>query len=201
MGIPGKRTFGWLFALAAVSGAAASACAQSLSLTYSLSGRTEPVQQAPAATHHCGGLKWETVLEACGRDLLAHLTPASRPLQPAAHHSSESSTSSSGAGGSPATPTFRGASPAPDTLAPALDLPVLGGPTAPSAARARGTKDAPVGSAWEPDLAFRVGSTSRSRGGEDAGWDAHRFTDIKYESHRQNHGYKTVGIELLVPFQ
>ena len=70
-----SRTACALFAAAVISGMAAPVCAQSLSLSYSLEGSPEAVQQRPAAVPRCAGFKWVTQFETCGRDLFARLAP------------------------------------------------------------------------------------------------------------------------------
>ena len=54
-------------------------------------------------------------------------------------------------------------------------------------------------SARNPDVNLRFGS--RFKGNEEGTWDWYRFKDANYESYVKNHGYKALGVELLVPFQ
>jgi hypothetical protein len=190
--IPAKRISCWLGALAALLCAAAPGYTQSLSLTYSLAGAAESPPRAHAQASACSALRWLTSPDACGRDLLARFASVARStagdnVEP---HAAPPAAVPSAAGAS-----MRAASGA---SSPAFDLPALDGPVA---ALPRAARDAAGAGTRDPDLTLRLGPTARARGGEDASWDAYRFTDMKYEAHRQSKGHKTVGIELLVPFQ
>lgn len=158
-------------AFAALLGFGTSAHAQ-LAMTYKLDVRNERAEQQPFVVNRCVGFNWMTSIGACGRELLARMTPGGRPEGEAVAVST---------GGD-----------LPDLGAPGREWRLL---------RSGGGREALLASSKAADLLFRFGSKFRVRGSDEGGWEYFRFTDVNYESHVKANGHKAVGVELLVPFQ
>jgi len=162
-------------ALAVLVFAAGSAQAQ-LAMSYGLEVRPENAQHAPAVVNRCAGFNWMSSIGACGRELLARVTPGGRPDSGATFE----------AGPGAATP----------------DLPTLGtSAPEPRLSRSAGGRETLIGSSKTADLLFRFGSKYRIKSSEEGGWEWYRFSDITYDNYVKANGHKAVGVELLVPFQ
>lgn len=165
-----------------------------LAMTYQILGiRAETAKPAPTAENRCAALTWVASIGACGRDLLAKILP--RTERAARQPENEGEQSASASDTAVATERRVAASPAPrsDVVA-TVELPALGS-VEPRAARAAPASDALLGSNRSADLLLRVGSKHRYNANDE------RFTDANYQAHVQNNSHKTLGVELLVPFQ
>jgi hypothetical protein len=155
------------------------ASAQSLALTYKIDARPSAAEHAPVTMNRCAGFNWMSSIGACGRELLTRVTPQRVADGISARMNAFD----------------------PTEVAAVPDLPSLGGHAPEARARSAAGRETLLGSTRSADLLLRLGSKNRSKGTEDSGWDMHKFTDMKYETHVQNNGHKALGVELFVPFQ
>lgn len=147
-----------------------------LALSYKLDVGTPRAEQPEVVVSPCAGLNWMTSIGACGRELLARVAHAGRPDNLAVFEPAPGSAQS--------------------------ELPDLGRPERePRFLRSAGGKEALVANSKTADFLLRIGSKFRLRGADEGGWEWYRFSDVNYDNHVKVNGHKSVGVELLVPFQ
>lgn len=172
---PTKRMCCLGAAFAALLAIAMPAQAQ-LALSYKLDVRNSRTEQPEVVMSPCAGLNWMTAIGACGRELLTRVAHSARPDNLAVFE--------------------------PAAVPAVADLPELGRPERePRLLRSGGGKEALLATSKTADLLFRFGSKFRMRGNEEGGWEWYRFSDTTYDNHVKQNGHKSVGVELLVPFQ
>lgn len=190
----GGRHWGAVLAAAAVPllTGIAPAAAQSLALTYAL-GESGPVPARAGVAIPCLGPGWQMSPEGCRRELRARFTallpgalPAEKGMPPLEPETAPVPGEAAATGELRVQPAWR---PAP-TL-PGLPIAAEPGPQAAGASGSRGGAG---------ELVFRVGNSLRAFEREEAGAGGSRFTDLRYEAHRQSKGHKALGVELFVPF-
>lgn len=165
-----------------------------LAMTYQILGiKAETAKPAPTAENRCAALTWVASIGACGRDLLAKILPGTERAAraPSSEQDDRAAVSDTGSSGERRVAADPGL-PRSD-VGTTVQLPTLGSPE--RAARTASTRDALLGSNRSADLLLRVGSKHRYNASDES------FTDANYQAHVQNNSHKTLGVELLVPFQ
>jgi hypothetical protein len=174
----------------------APAIAQSLALSYKLDPVNAPVSvRPPPVVDRCSGLSWAAALAAsCYAEAARAQVALPPPPAVAAPEANE-------AAAAPRRPDVADSYSAAETPTPSsAELPALGSPADVRLLRAGGGRDAYIGNARAVDLNFRFGSRYRMRSGEE-GWEVYKFSDVTSENRIPSNGAKSLGVELLFPFQ
>lgn len=165
-----------------------------LAMTYQILGiKAETAKPAPTAENRCTALTWVASIGACGRDLLAKILPGTDRTARAQSSESDDGAAVSDSGASSERRVVADSGRSRSDVVATVQLPTLGSPE--RVARAAPTRDALLGSNRSADLLLRVGSKHRHNANDES------FTDANYQAHVQNNSHKTLGVELLVPFQ
>lgn len=172
---------------------AAPASAQSLSLSYGLdpAASTQAPKVSPAAFDRCWGLSWPAAFAAACN--AAHAL-VQRVVANVAGHEAFPANTAEAASPAPRRVEAPGAYSAAEAQSPRYELPALGSPAESRVLRAGSD------GARGMDVNLRFGSRYRMRNGDD-GLEGFRLRDVASENRTQSNGMRSVGVEVMFPFQ